>query len=821
MNKDTTEPGINQLFHDNQEEEADQGAKLNGDKGPELPTADNEEEALLLAIRHRVAGLEEDGKYLIGHCPVEDHADERPSFKYDRLTRQFKCWSHLPEPWGGRWPQWVKQFPEDTKFLKKKRGRPKKSEVYPELPASADHQYLYHDKAGQVIGAVCRWDRPGDKDIRTFTKVSAGWQGSKDWQSVPYHLHKLMEDPDRPIWIHEGEKVVEAVQPVLPEALHTTWPGGADSVLNCNWHYIRDRKVVLIADQDTQGRDAMKALAGRLVINHCEVCLVLPEGEDHNDLANAVEANWTGEQITEWVLENLEPYNPSPEVLAEIRLYDSRRERLKEQGIDYDSLPEQIKVLDHERVEQVLADQVMTLLPDLLDVYEQGWTDKYMGKYNYAKGKGWIKFDPSGIGVLVKPLYDRTEACKWTFRRMLQEVESAMKPNVPFSYQCDFDRNPRYIQFKDGDQGIDTTTGEVVDIPKEAKVLKRCNATGLEVGESTFSKVLERALPDQQTREAFQMVCGQALAGNPAQKMIQLLGKSGSGKSTIIHAITECLGAYMGGINKNFFFNDRMSQSQHPTAVQAFHGTRMVCIDQEIKSQDPLNHSMLHTVSGGGRLQGRGMRKDFGAIHCQVLLIFEGNSPIRLKWESGDRDSEEAFRRRIVGIPFNVPVPQKAENGSQEKTEIKEKLEKEANYILGWLVVGLQMYRESAKEHGANYIPMSAEMEDCNRRILTSGKQFLLAFEETTEACVGKTREEAYIEPIQLFDTLMELDTYKGLLPKDAADRTPRAKATWINARVRKCQELADRGVKVEKIGKGPKITAPEGIRIQEGLKEE
>jgi len=155
------------------------------------------------------------------------------------------------------------------------------------------NQWEYRDKAGNVIMLVCRWNQPnGRKDIRPLVRTADGWK----WQHHPtprplYNLDQLANEPERPVYVLEGEKAAAAAQKLFPAVVATTWPGGAQSVGQADWTSLAGRDVTLVPDCDEPGRQAMRWVAKALsqtakrvrIVDPSTKGLSLPDGWDLAD----------------------------------------------------------------------------------------------------------------------------------------------------------------------------------------------------------------------------------------------------------------------------------------------------------------------------------------------------------------------------------------------------------------------------------------------------------------------------------------------------------------------------------------------------------
>jgi putative DNA primase/helicase len=116
--------------------------------------------------------------------------------------------------------------------------------------------YQYTDTEGIVLYARLRMDHAnGDKWIRPLSRDEAGdWTQLKE-PSYPdgkplYHLHLIASNPDKSVYLVEGEKCADALTKL---GLIATTSGGATSANDADWKPLSNREVVIWADHDMAG----------------------------------------------------------------------------------------------------------------------------------------------------------------------------------------------------------------------------------------------------------------------------------------------------------------------------------------------------------------------------------------------------------------------------------------------------------------------------------------------------------------------------------------------------------------------------------------
>ena len=182
-----------------------------------------------------------------------------------------------------------------------------------------DRLYTYRGQAGEMLGYVARWEagpaRP-KKEFGWLVYAEAGERREWRWQGFPvprplYGLDALAEDAARPVVLVEGEKAAEACWELLPDHVTMTWPGGGKAADKVDFAPLKGRAVILWADADEPGRQAMKT-AARLVrqagaasvkwLNLPALAAArdkgeLPQGFDAADLA----AEWDPARMSEFM----------------------------------------------------------------------------------------------------------------------------------------------------------------------------------------------------------------------------------------------------------------------------------------------------------------------------------------------------------------------------------------------------------------------------------------------------------------------------------------------------------------------------------------
>ncbi|MBW8459148.1 MAG: DUF927 domain-containing protein [Thiobacillus sp.] len=132
-----------------------------------------------------------------------------------------------------------------------------------------DRVYHYRNAQGQTLGFVARFEANATRPKKEFTwQVYAEADGRREWRwqgfPVPrplYGLDALADRPAAPVVLCEGEKATESGWDLLPDHVGLTWPGGSKAADKADFSPLKGRDVILWADADAPGREAMKTAA--------------------------------------------------------------------------------------------------------------------------------------------------------------------------------------------------------------------------------------------------------------------------------------------------------------------------------------------------------------------------------------------------------------------------------------------------------------------------------------------------------------------------------------------------------------------------------
>lgn len=246
-------------------------------------------------------------------------------------------------------------------------------------------------------------------------------------------------------------------------------------------------------------------------------------------------------------------------------------------------------------------------------------------------------------------------------------------------------QNPRMLGVSNG----------VVELTEDGAVLHEAKATDLitfntnvewdewqgvpkyDPGRRLWENYLDQFIPDSR-RVDYQTILGHCLVGgNPERIILVLNGGTSTGKSTMLRAIACALGDYASTVNLTIFENHKLN----PALANAI--PKRVVFTSELSDTDKLSIAVIKRMTGSDpvRAELKGSNVEVQGVP-QFVPIMATNTPPEI------RGADEALRRRLVVLPFDVKVDEKNDN-KQAAFDLEEI---SSVAILSWLVEGYNNY---------------------------------------------------------------------------------------------------------------------------------
>jgi putative DNA primase/helicase len=170
--------------------------------------------------------------------------------------------------------------------------------------AGFDHIHDYVDEDGRLLFYLRRKEAQGERRKRfvplTYGTINdkPGWYARHPTSPRPlYGLNRLSAMPDATVIVCEGEKAADAAQTMFATCACITWPGGAKAVRHANLTPLRDRRVIVWPDNDSEGHKAASVLHS--LLPQASILRVddLPVGADAADVQPEEPETWLVERL--------------------------------------------------------------------------------------------------------------------------------------------------------------------------------------------------------------------------------------------------------------------------------------------------------------------------------------------------------------------------------------------------------------------------------------------------------------------------------------------------------------------------------------------
>ena len=180
---------------------------------------------------------------------------------------------------------------------------------------------------------------------------------------------------------------------------------------------------------------------------------------------------------------------------------------------------------------------------------------------------------------------------------------------------------------------------------------------------------------DRELQDYMRRAIGYGLTGLTREHVLFFLhGTGANGKSVLLGTAAGVAGDYHVTASMEVFTESRTDR--HPTELANLRGARLVTAT-ETEDGRRWAESRIKALTGGDRVAARFMRQDFFEFAPQFKLFIGGNH------KPGLRSVDEAIRRRLHLIPFNITIPE-----AERDERLPEKLRAEWSGILAWAIRG-------------------------------------------------------------------------------------------------------------------------------------
>ena len=268
----------------------------------------------------------------------------------------------------------------------------------------------------------------------------------------------------------------------------------------------------------------------------------------------------------------------------------------------------------------------------------------------------------------------KSEARRISTAQTVAAVERLAKANRKIAATVDHWDTDQWLLNTPGGT-VDLRTGSLRDHRREDYITKTTSTTPN--GDCPhWMAVLDRTFRGDTELIAFvQRFLGYALTGSTTEHALAVgIGVGANGKSTIINTARGILGDFAQVASGDTF--TVTGGDRHPTELAMLRGARLV-VASETEEGRRWAEARIKALTGGDPITARFMRQDFFEFVPSFKLLIVSNHKPHL------RNVDEAMRRRINIIPFEVVIPP-----AERDPNLAEKLRAEWPGILRWMLDG-------------------------------------------------------------------------------------------------------------------------------------
>lgn len=193
--------------------------------------------------------------------------------------------------------------------------------------------------------------------------------------------------------------------------------------------------------------------------------------------------------------------------------------------------------------------------------------------------------------------------------------------------------------------------------------------------------------PNEAERRYLQRCMGMLLGGRSGEVFLVLLGKGGSGKSTVVKAIEAVMGDYLQPCRIEMFLQHRNQGGTGPTPEEAVLPGARVYTAQEPPEGATLDAGKLKGLTDGSKRQANPKNKDLFNFRPVGVPLLQMNKLARVN------DASDGFWRRINPVQFKVQIATLPEAEQRSEAHMAAAIEREKSGILNWLLDGYAEFR--------------------------------------------------------------------------------------------------------------------------------
>lgn len=264
----------------------------------------------------------------------------------------------------------------------------------------------------------------------------------------------------------------------------------------------------------------------------------------------------------------------------------------------------------------------------------------------------------------------------------------------------EFDAEDDFANFKDG--YMDMSSGELVEHSPDQMCRLQANAEIKGEIDAECISFIEDILPDEETRDYVQRLCGYLLGRNNEQKLVIFYGELGNnGKSTFVNLIKNAMGTYAktGKIDSLLTAKNDGDPERANPSLAMLQNSRAVFMHENDYNR-VLRSAEVKRITGNTPVVARLLRENFVEFIPKFTCLIDVNDTPQLQ-DSGD----DAMKKRVRIIPFK-----RFFSGTEVDRTIEEKVKTQEwmNAYMLWALDGRKKYLERGLDNYDGHMSLTA-----------------------------------------------------------------------------------------------------------------
>ena len=235
-------------------------------------------------------------------------------------------------------------------------------------------------------------------------------------------------------------------------------------------------------------------------------------------------------------------------------------------------------------------------------------------------------------------------------RKILSSITALKSLDSILITQDDLDTHSSLLSVLNG--VVDLETGILMNADPTKLITRQCRA---EYHANAHSELVDKFFrdiqPDEMTRAGLLRWLGYCLTGeNSEEKFLVWHGGGKNGKGVLSGTMLELSGSYGVGLTPRALLksNRPVDADKATTALNALEGVRFA-ISEELPADAELDASLVKNLTGGDKINLRGLYGEYRTIPNFAKLNVSGNYLPRL-----ENTSDDGILRRLLNMPFTV-----------------------------------------------------------------------------------------------------------------------------------------------------------------------